>query len=173
MSCTGNGCSTTNDCGCNSCCSTVITKQGEQGERGPIGPAGPENILTAEAELDQIAINALFNDPVQIVAAPGVGKYIEVLSALVDYSFGAIFFNIGNLLIQTKTATIAQRTLDIFDNATESTRRHTGEVITAAATGTQMPENQRIEIASDGVMLGTGGLASTAKISITYRVLNI
>lgn len=56
---------------------------------------GSSPIQTATVTLSAVQLKSLAGTPVQAIAAPGVGKFITVLAATMQYNFGTVAYVVG------------------------------------------------------------------------------
>ena len=134
----------------------------------------PSTIQYAQIKLTNAEVLALFTTAKALIAAPGVGKVIEVESATISYKKSTAF-TIGsatNLSIKYKDKTGADATSTLaatgfLDQATDQNQ------LLRALTTTQNLDanavNQPVCLALLGANV-TGGALSTVNVQIAYRV---
>lgn len=126
------------------------------------------NLQIASVDLTAAEIKALNTTPQELVAAPGAGKVIEFVSAVLFLDHGGIDYDTnGNITIQTDTTnttlsdTIAEG--DFLFNSADSYR-----VVQALSADEQLDANEALEIT-----VGTGDPATgdgILTIKVMYRV---
>jgi len=130
------------------------------------GQVNQETVYHAELSLSAAQIKTLNSVPVQIIAAPGVGKAIEVISGSVKYTFVSAAFTSTNLFLQTDTAASNQGVsgTDFTVGVSQFAR-----VLQNVSVNT-MVENKALKAQADAdSAVGDG----TAKIYITYRIITL
>lgn len=84
-----------------------------------------ENISYEELSLSSADILTLNGTPVEIIATPGAGKYISIVSAVIEYDYGTIQY-INNLtadLVTSTTGTIQANATNAFSGAADKVTR--------------------------------------------------
>lgn len=132
--------------------------------------ASPSKVKHRKIALTNAEVLALNGTPVELIAAPGAGKTIKVISVSVLHTFAtAAFATNVNLQIITDTATVSQ-----FENAivlTSTATRHLRLNGTAASgtTSTQLISNKSVKATVATGNPATGG--GTITIFIAWSVL--
>lgn len=124
------------------------------------------NLLIASA--DVLTLNAT---PIEIVAAQGVGTYIEVLSSTVRIKYNSVAYATNTTLqLINSGAGAAQYELDCLA-ATVDTGRKMGEITTTVVGKTQLVDNTALM-----VQVSTGDPTagdSDIELFIAYRVITL
>tara|TARA_R110002012_G_scaffold251922_1_gene429913 strand:+ start:82 stop:957 length:876 start_codon:yes stop_codon:yes gene_type:complete len=122
-------------------------------------------------ELTAAQVRTLGTTPIEIVAAPGVGKAIEVFTAFAQMTYVAPAFDGGgDLEVACTTAVVgnAQYRLDpLFLSATDN--RNLVMQRKATNTGTQIIDNDALVVTSTDSINGGGSV----KVQVTYRVVDL
>jgi len=126
-------------------------------------------VLETSLSLTAAQIKTLNSVPVQIVAAPGAGKAIEVVSGSVDFTFGAPAFD--NSLIVVKTAGVIYQGGQVNANVLNSGASVFSKFSYNSALVLQLIANTALQVTAeaDSTTTGTG----TAKVYITYRIITL
>jgi len=148
----------------------VVTPDGEVNVN-----ALPEDVLQqAERTLTSAEVLALFTTPIEVVAAPGAGKYIELVSAVLAYDYGTTAYTIGsatNLAFKytngagtTVSGTAA--VTGFLDQTADEAR-----VVPAVTASFEPTANAALmlTLAGANVTLGNG----TVKVKVLYRIHTI
>lgn len=108
--------------------------------------------------------------PIQIVAAPGAGLFIEVLSASFKSTFNSVAYATNTTLqVITDTATVAQADLTTGLVFSVSMFKNLARVSSATATATQLIANKALM-----VVVPTGNPTagnSDITVYVTYRII--
>jgi hypothetical protein len=121
------------------------------------------------ATADVLTLNST---PIELVAAQGAGKVIEILSATVKIVYvSAAYAANTNLQLLTSGATDAQFDNDKLLVATVSTHRRMTGLEPTAATDTQLLENAAVNVTVETGDPTTGD--SDIEIFVTYRVITV
>lgn len=128
--------------------------------------------LEATLTLSSTQILALNTTPLTIVAAPGAGKYIEVISASATMTFSSVAYatNTTLQLIQEASQTAQmENTGMLISTITKNTRFI--DSAAAAAGNTQITTNAglQVKVATGNPTLGD----SIVKIKLVYRIVTI
>lgn len=162
---------------CNCSCKGEPGPRGIQGVAGPMGPqgadAGVSNVFEASLSLTSAEILLLFTSPITIVPSPGVGKYIEVISATAEMTASAPYA--GNTLIQllSSGAGIEQYYENSVLVSTLSRNcRFVAVAVNPFSTGvTQVLTNVALQVkVQSGNPIGGSG---TVKIKLLYRIVTL
>ena len=117
------------------------------------------------------AVLTLNATPVTIVAAPGSGKAIEVVSASVKLDFNsAAYATVNTVILETSGATERQFDVDILD-ATVSTVRKMIAIHASGATDTQLIDNAALTVKAKTSNPTTGD--SDIKVYLRYRIIDL
>jgi len=120
------------------------------------------------ATADVLTLNSA---PIEIVAAPGAGFAIEVLSANVSMTYNSSAYATNtNIIVKTNGATDEQYGAGVL-NATVDMQKKLQEITTTTATDTQIIENASIQ-ASVRTGNPTAG-NSDIKVYLTYRIIEL
>ena len=126
---------------------------------------------TAKVVIPTAQVLTLNTTPVQLVAAPGAGYAIEVLSVTMKMVYNSAAYATNTILEVKNTGAIQPiRKLDCL-NATVDTMRVITPVGATTATQTQMLENVAL-VATVGTSDPTAG-DSDITIYITYRIITL
>ena len=129
------------------------------------------NIYSATVSLNTTQIKALNTTPVLIVAAPGAGKYIEVISATSELTFVTAAYTTNTSLILINTgATNYQMIVSSLSATVSSTYKFVGSNFTPT-TATQIIANAALNVSVLTGNPATG--AGTVKIKVLYRIVTI
>lgn len=136
---------------------------------------GVGNIYYAELSIPTAQVLTLNTTPLEIVAAPGTGYAIEVISASVKGTFNSVAYatNTG-LQLFLDTADIAQLQLtgaNTFLNFTVTKHSKFVDVTTHGAAITQIIENKslKIKVATGDPTSGNSGI----KVYVFYRIITL
>jgi len=119
-------------------------------------------------EISSAEILLLYSTPKTLVAAPGAGKVIEFLSAVLFLNHGGTdYADGGNLVIQTATSNTAVS--DVIAN-TEliNEDEDTYEVLQALSDNTSLDVNEGLELTNASAVHTTGN--GTLVVDIAYRI---
>lgn len=109
--------------------------------------------------------------PIQIVAAPGSGYAIEVVSASVSYTYGGTAFdaNSGITLLTETAASTNYQAISGLNISTANSSRITRFAI-QATTGNSLIDNKALDISTQSdSTVGNG----TAKVYLSYRIITL
>ncbi len=116
-------------------------------------------------------IIALHSAPKQIIAAPGVGFAIELISVAFSMTYGSVQFTGGGVVqaqYHTLTTNLLNSTfLDTSIKAAASFAAFIGQATTAS--GIVLQENKAVELVAAGADFAAGN--STAKAIVAYRTI--
>jgi len=128
-------------------------------------------ILEKTLSLTAAQLLTLNGTTVSIVASPGAGKAIEVVSASVDYTYGVATYTASQIKLITDTA------------ASHQAISAASLLSTASSTFCQLStytNSNSISLIADKALLvqsdadGSGGVPTgTAKIHLTYRIITV
>jgi hypothetical protein len=160
---------------CNCSCKGEPGPRGIQGIAGPMGPpgadAGVSNVFEASLSLTSAEILLLFTSPITIVPSPGVGKYIEVISATSALTFVTTAYATSFSLILINTgATNYQMVVSSLLATVSSTYKFIGSNFTPT-TATQIIENTALNVSVLTVNPTNGD--GTVKIKVLYRIVTL
>jgi hypothetical protein len=138
----------------------------------PVNSAGldPTTVQYATVNLTLTQLLALYTTPISLVAAPGAGKLLEFLSAVVEFVYGSAAFTIGsatNLTVKYTNASgaAASATLAVT-GLFDQTATTLSTLLPAAAIGVTNAALV-LSLAVANMTAGTGG---SAIVKIAYRV---
>lgn len=127
---------------------------------------------TNEVELSAADIVAMFTTPVEVVAAPGAGKVIEFISAVLVYTFDVAAYTGGGAvsIINAGGAAVSSN-IAAADSFGAAGDKVFSMALLNADGGFTMPVNTGLEITNaTGVFVDPGTAVGTAKLIITYKV---
>lgn len=110
-------------------------------------PQGDANIQHIKVELTSTEVKALNTAPLDIVAAPGAGKSIKVISAsaqIADFVSAAYATNLW-LQLKTNTAGDAQATNSVILSSTVERHLNMAPVVPTGATSQQLVANEPLQ----------------------------
>ncbi len=151
-----------------------LVAQAQDGSSGG-GGINVDTLYKAEIDITEAEILQLNSTPKQIIAAPGIGKYIEVVSAsasIVIYSGTPYTVNTSLTLINTG-ATIRQSTNATFLGASVVKNSLFIQAGGIGATDTQCVNNAALNVSvltGNPTNIGTG---SDIKVKVLYRIVTI
>lgn len=175
---------------CNCSCKGEPGPRGVQGIQGPMGPIDGQTqteldaltivvnglvnngIFSMSLSLTSTQILNLFSSPMQIVAPPGVGKYIEVISASTEITYVSSPYTTHTSLLLINNGAAASQIIDgnaLLSTISKITRFNNFGFASSAQT--QIITNTALNIS---VVTGdpTGG-DSTIKINLIYRIVTV
>lgn len=127
---------------------------------------GDAAYMEATYDLTNAQIRTLGTVPVDIIAAPGAGFAIEVISAFVNYTYATDAFT-GNLTADLVYTTTANE-IGTATNAFSGTTSKITKFVTSAGV---LTENEGVSIKMDTGDPTVGGTeAGTAVVKITYKI---
>ena len=136
------------------------------------GDSGIECIQgTAKLTIASADVLHLNTTPIEIIAAPGVGYAIEVISASMKMVYvSATYATNTSLELITAGATNSQAST-VIKNSASTIRRFADATTLASATATQLVENAalNVKVASGDPTAGD----SDIKIYVTYRIITL
>ena len=140
-----------------------------------LAPGGGCGINCASVSLTSADILALDVTPIQLVAAPGPGKYIEVLSVDLFLTFITTVYTwaAGKLQIITDTAGTSQMedpNANGILKATANANRRLLSLVSVALTGGQFVLNKALQIKLTGAATVGDG---TLKVKVLYRIITL
>ena len=128
-------------------------------------------VKEAKVAIPTAQVLALNTTPVQLVAAPGAGYAIEVLSATMKMVYNSSAYSANYVLDIINTGATKQiRTLSCL-NATVNTTRAIPAIGSTGATQTQMLENVALMATANGA--DPIGGDSDITIYVTYRIIEL
>lgn len=136
--------------------------------------ADANQIFSATASLSSAQIKALFTTPIQIVANPGSGKYIEVISATSEMTFATAAYTTNTTLqIISSGSNVAQveDPVALLSTVSRNSKFVDITIGTGATTETQILSNVNLVVKAKTGNPGVG--AGTAKIKLLYRIVTI
>ena len=129
--------------------------------------------LTAEVTITPANIVAMYTTPVEVLPAPGAGKVIEVLSAVLVYDFLTAAYTGGGvvtLAYGSSGATITANIAAANAFAASGDKVYPLGVLVAAG-GFSMPVNTPVVITNaSGVFVNPGTAAGVGRLHIVYRI---
>jgi hypothetical protein len=135
--------------------------------------SGVVNVYEATVTITTAQVLQLNTTPIQIIAAPGAGKYIEVVSASVSVTYNSIPYITNTILILINTGAVARQ----FTN--------TGALQTTVTTNFLFVPSNQINASTDtqcitntalNVSTATGNTTlgnSDIKVKVIYRIVTI
>ena len=144
-----------------------ITVDSKDGQKPIVSITDPERIQNTVISLSAAQIKTLASAPVEAIANPGAGKFIRIVSALWNFTYGTTPFDSGNIpsLDQTCDSLYAICPFDIgitFDRFREGTY----------SLNQNFCPNTNLEIGMSG---GDSALTgdSTMKVYISYQIITV
>ena len=108
---------------------------------------------------------------VPLVAAPGSGYFIELISAVLSYTFGTAAFTGGGNITVNYTGGSAVTGLVSFANSVGAGASNITQFVPlAAAAGYSLPSNTGLSLVAASAPTQPGTAAGTAKVFLAYRV---
>lgn len=155
---------------------TALTK-GEKGDPGATGSGGA-GILSVKVSISSASIKTGFSAPIDVIAAPGDGFAIDIISAAVRYTFATTAYNTGkNISLKASSGTYAQFISSDILNKTSArfSKLYDASSILANVTPTvdmlnQLAFNSKIVAVVDAD--STIGDA-TATLYVSYRIITL
>ena len=131
---------------------------------------GSKFILNTKVSLSAAQIKTANSVPVSLIAAPGVGKFIEVISASVNFQYGSVAFDSSSSAfeLQINTASTHQFLASGFLNGTSDVLTRLGDSVSSTS---QMVENEPLNFVLTGTDATVGD--STIDLYINYRILTL
>lgn len=136
--------------------------------------ADANQIFSATASLSSDQIKALFTTPIQIVANPGSGKYIEVISATSEMTFATAAYTTNTTLQIISSGSDTAQVEDpvaLLSTVSRNSKFADVTISTGLTTGTQVLSNVSLVVKAKNGNPGVG--AGTAKIKLLYRIVTI
>jgi len=136
--------------------------------------ADANQIFSATVSMSSAQIKALFTTPIQIVANPGSGKYIEVISATSEMTFATAAYTTNTTLqIISSGSNVAQLEdpVALLSTVSRNSRFVETTIGLLATTETQTLSNVSLVVKAKTGNPGVG--AGTAKIKLFYRIVTI
>lgn len=126
------------------------------------------NLLIAKLSLTAVQIKTLNSIPVQIVATPGSGKAIEVVSASASLDFQTIAYDSSGLALKTATAITSQVVEATILASTVS--QFSRFVDTPSGGNNQLSDNQSLQVTSStDATVGDSPL----NVYVAYRIITL
>ena len=134
---------------------------------------GAIEIREIKTTVSSSEVLSLKSFPLELVAAPGVGKAIEVISAIaaIDTYGGSIYESFTTLELITQTADHAQYKSSSFLESTAARKYKFEQVFFTSNTATQMVDNQALLLSTSGGDPVGGN--SDIIIYLTYRIVKL
>ncbi|MCE9539754.1 MAG: hypothetical protein K8R85_11120 [Bacteroidetes bacterium] len=137
--------------------------------------AGCSNIYEAILSLTSAQILALYSSPITIIAAPGAGKYIEILSTSGIYTWVSIAYNTNTNLVLAYAGATTQLCMQQSLLTSTSSRKlmFANSIVNTFGSGlttdTQILTNTAVQVSTlvGNTSLGDG----TAKLKVLYRIV--
>lgn len=153
--------------------STIDSDTGEVAATMIGNAANTGQELTAEVTITPANIVAMYTTPVEVLPAPGAGKVIEVLSAVLIYDFLTAAYTGGGvvtLAYGSGGATITANIAAANSFAASGDKVYPLSVLNAAG-GISMPVNTPVVITNaSGVFVNPGTAAGVGRLHIVYRI---
>lgn len=130
--------------------------------------AGSNQIYSASLDLTAAQIKTLNTIPLEIVAAPGTNKAIEIISSSCKYTYGGTPFTSTNLTLVVDTA-VSEQASDPGTILT-GTANWFGRLTVVPASGTQLVVNKSLKVKADADS-AVGN--STATVYVLYRLITV
>lgn len=131
------------------------------------------NVQAAELSIPTAQVLTLNGTPLDIVAAPGAGYAIEVISASFKLTYNSIAYATNtDFQIITDTATVAQRKVASGAiNGTVTQHIILGDFPSPTATDTQIIENKslKVQVPTGNPTAGNSGI----KVYVLYRIITV
>jgi len=133
-------------------------------------------IRTATVAVSAAEIKALNAAPKQLIAAPGTGKYIDFLGAVIALDFGSTAYDDaaadGDFQIRYDASTVLSLTVEsdgLVDAVADA-----ASTAKPLATDVTLLGNTKVELFNDGAEItGGGGGDGALKVIINYRILDL
>lgn len=129
--------------------------------------------LSREVVISAANIVAMYATPVEVIPAPGAGKVIEVLSAILIYDYATAAYTGGGVVTLTYGSSGATITSNIAAaNAFAATGDKVYPLGTLVATGgISMPVNTSVVITNGtGAFVNPGTAAGVGRLHVLYRI---
>lgn len=131
-----------------------------------------DGVLTTSVAISSAEILTLNSSAKQLIAAPGSGKFIEILSATIYYTYGTATYTNATLIRLNHTSgsiTEASDAVDLTSTASRVRQFGIGTVLTAQGFNTTVMVNSALYLRSDSSDPAVGD--GTAKVYIVYRIV--
>jgi hypothetical protein len=130
---------------------------------------GEKFILSTKVSLSAAQIKTANSVPVSLIAAPGAGKFIEVISATYRFNWGTIAFDAGTYKISLKINGASQSQFE-KDNVTFITTNNFAQFEQVASTAISLIDNASLTFTtSNDSTVGD----STIDLYINYRIITL
>ena len=129
--------------------------------------------LVAEVTLTDDQIKALPTTPVEIVAAPGAGKYLQLIIASVYANFVSAYnIDLGAYILNDNGNGFGS---ELFTIATAEPLQNIFQVqMDGSSSAPNVIENKNLAVISfDGVNLTGGNAANTLKVTVYYVIVDL
>ena len=123
-----------------------------------------ETIYVEEVALTAANLIAMYTTPVQLVAAPGAGKFLEVVSASVVFDYGTTQFTGGGAVVIEEETSQTALTGTVAAAVIQAAADSITKVIPVAAT---LVANKGIFISNATAVFAAGD--GVARVKIAYR----
>lgn len=128
------------------------------------------DVARVKLTLTSAQIKTLNSVPVKIIDAPGSGKFIEVVSGVVFYTFNTTAFTNGIVEIRTSGLSVRQGVSGTILTSTSDSNTFINRAVAASANSSQVQENTNIMVTSPADSeVGDG----TITIYLTYRIVTL
>lgn len=129
-------------------------------------------IQYAEVALTEANITGMYGTPVEVIAAPGAGKVIEFLSAVVIHDYaGAAYSGGGDVTFKYASGATVSSTVSASNSFGASSDKITQCVALDTSNGIAMSANTALQITNASAAFTDPGSASgVGRLKIAYRV---
>lgn len=129
-------------------------------------------IQYAEVALTKANILAMYTTPVEVLAAPGVGKVLEFVSAVIVYDYAtATYGGGGDVSFKYASAATVSQVISAANSFGAATDKITQCVALDTANGIALSENTALQITNaTGVFTDPGTAAGVGRLKISYRI---
>ena len=132
---------------------------------------GSKFILSTKVSLSAAQIKTISTVPISVIAAPGAGKVIEIVSAFLSFNYGTVTFDAAaDFEVSLYTDTAGARQFSTANNILNKTSSTIQTFDKDASTSSQLVDNKAIFI--DGGDDSTVG-DSTIDLYINYRIITL
>ena len=132
-----------------------------------------DTIYVAEASISAANIVAMFTTPVEVVAAPGAGKALQFVDAVLVYDYDtAAYTGGGDITLEYSGGAAVSSTIAAANGFGAAGDKVFSMANLDAAGGYTMPVNTGIDITNaTGVFVAPTGAAGVGRLKVTYRVV--